>query len=136
MNTRHTTRSLWSALLLLTCLGCELPEGETLATIESPLYGYCDANVQGIGPVDVENDYLPHVIQCENGNAPLEALKAQAVAARSYLYYKMDTSGSVIDGQGDQVYSCGATPKAIHYQAVAATAGQGIRYNNTQIAAF
>lgn len=42
----------------------------------------------------------------ENGGAPYEALKAQAIAARSYLlYYKIETSGSINDGQSNQVYS-------------------------------
>ena len=32
------------------------------------------------------------VITCENGNADLEALKAQAVSARSYLYYRLEST--------------------------------------------
>ncbi len=97
---------------------------------------YCTATVNGVGQVDVETDYLPHVVQCENGGAPLEALKAQAVAARTYLYYKLDTSGSVNDGTSDQVYSCGATPSALHIQAVQETAGQVLTYNGSTICAF
>jgi hypothetical protein len=86
--------------------------------------------VDGLGPKGTEDDYLPHVIQCENGGANLEALKAQAIAARSVAYYNMADSGSICDGQGCQVYSCGATPSAIHYQAVQETAGQYLLYAN------
>ncbi len=57
-------------------------------------------------------------------------LKAQAIAARSVAYYNMATSGSICDGQGCQVYSCGSTPGAIHHQAVSETAGMYLSYNN------
>jgi hypothetical protein len=98
----------------------------------------CTADVAGVGDVDVESDYLPHVIACENGAASLEALKAQAVAARSYLYYKAANypGQPITDGQGDQVYTCNNQPSAIHYEAVAATAGEVLTYQGTQIAAF
>lgn len=98
----------------------------------------CSADVEGIGLVPVESDYLPHVIACENGAASFEALKAQAVAARSYLYYKANAyPGTPIqDGQGDQVYTCQNQPSAIHFEAVAATSGEILRYENTYVAAF
>lgn len=92
---------------------------------------HCDVQVEGQGLLDLEGDYLPHVIQCENGGANLEALKAQAIAARSVAYYNMETSGSICDSQGCQVYSCGATPSAIHHQAVEETSGIYLMYNNT-----
>jgi MYXO-CTERM domain-containing protein len=42
-----------------------------------------------------------------------EALKAQAIAARTYLYYKLGTGGSITDGQGDPGISsgCSAAPQ-------------------------
>ncbi len=107
-----------------------------LETSESALTAYCEANVNGVGTLDVETEYLPRVVNCENGGAPLEALKAQAVAARTYLYYKLETSGSINDGQSDQVYGCQRNPSEIHYQAVRETAGQVLRYNNKVIASF
>ncbi|MEE2644402.1 MAG: SpoIID/LytB domain-containing protein, partial [Myxococcota bacterium] len=76
------------------------------------------------------------VINCENGGAPLEALKAQAVAARSYLYYKLNNEGEIGDGQSDQVFSCGREPGPLHYEAVAATAGEVLVYRDEVIAAF
>ena len=134
-------RSNWF-LLGLTCLvafvaGCggpvDEPDDGTLGVrtdaVSAPLgQAYCEASVQGIGTISAEDDYLPHVITCENGGASLEALKAQAIAARSVLYYNMATTGSICDGQGCQVYSCGAQPAAKHYQAVKETAGMYLSY--------
>lgn len=104
--------------------------------LQGPLKAWCTANVIGKGEKDVELDYLPNVIRCENGNAPLEALKAQAVAARSYLYYKMNLSGKIADGTSDQVYGCDGAPKPIHYQAVEETKGEILQYKGVQVAAF
>ncbi len=100
------------------------------------LDAYCEATVVGTGLVDVETDYLPNVVNCENGAADFEALKVQAVSARSYLYYKLDTSGEIGDGTGDQVYSCAREPGPDHLAAVAETAGQVLRYRDVQVAAF
>jgi hypothetical protein len=97
---------------------------------------FCTAAVAGVAVVDVEADYLPHVIACENGAAGLEALKAQTVAARSYLYYRLTRSASIVDGTRDQVYSCGREPNMLHRMAVAATAGQVLQYRGVQVAAF
>jgi len=100
------------------------------------LDAYCTASVIGTGDVDVESDYLPSVVNCENGGASFEALKVQAVAARSFLYYKLDLYGEIGDGTGDQVYSCGREPGAEHELAVAATSGEVLQYQGVQIAAF
>jgi MYXO-CTERM domain-containing protein len=116
--------------------GDPLAEGEPLGEIGEELTAYCKAKVNGVGTVDVETNYLPHVVHCENGGAPYEALKAQAIAARTYLYYKLKTSGSINDGQSDQVYSCGSGPTATQIKAVKATAGQVLRYHDTTISAF
>ncbi len=109
---------------------------ETIGTSSAALTAYCSANVTGVGNIDTETDYLPHVVHCENGGAPLESLKAQAVASRTYLYYKMDTSGSIADGQGDQVYTCGSEPDANDIAAVSDTSGIVLQYKNATIAAF
>jgi hypothetical protein len=115
---------------------CSDTEEDGIGMLYFPVEAFCEVNVIGIGWIDAETDYLPHVIQCENGGADMEALKAQAVAARSYMYYKMASSGSVQDGTGDQVYSCGRTPTAEHMAAVAATAGQVLTYSGVVICAF
>jgi hypothetical protein len=121
-----------AALCLLFASACGNPEvpawvaaSADFRAVDAPLpRGYCTAKVQGRGLRDTETDYIPRVIRCENGGANLEALKAQAIAARSVLYYNMATSGSICDGQACQVYTCGAEPTEIHYRAARETAGQ------------
>ncbi len=129
------------AVLGLAVLGASACAGqpgddETLGQTSAPLTAYCQAKVNGVGTLDVETQYLPHVVHCENGGAPFEALKAQAVAARSYLYYKLETSGAVSDGQGDQVYSCGSGPTQEQIQAVKETEGLILRYKDTTVCSF
>jgi MYXO-CTERM domain-containing protein len=111
-------------------------ESEDLGTTREPLTAHCQANVTGIGTLDTETQYLPNVVHCENGGAPFEALKAQAIAARTFLYYKLETAGSIGDGQGDQVYSCGSTANALQKKAVLDTAGIVLRYKQQTIASF
>lgn len=101
-----------------------------------PQAALCSARVAGHGVVDVERDYLPRVVSCENGGAGFEALKAQAVAARSYLRHTLERRRSITDGAAAQVYSCGRAPRPEHYRAVAETAGQILRYRGTTVAAF
>lgn len=76
--------------------------------------------------VPTETDYVPNVVVSENGLASFEALKAQAVAARTFAYYVLDARNpSVIgDGQNDQVYSGSGSPRGIHFEAAAATEGE------------
>ena len=126
---------LGTALVLVACQDTDTSVPRT-QTHRAAVTAYCTATVNGVGQVDVETDYLPHVVQCENGGASLEALKAQAVAARSYLYYKLNLSGSINDGTSDQVYSCGANPSPQHYQAVDETAGQVLTYSGVTVCAF
>ncbi|MCC6214997.1 MAG: SpoIID/LytB domain-containing protein [Polyangiaceae bacterium] len=119
------------ALALAACGSAEdtSPIGRSAAPVAAPLpEAYCDIVVEGRGTLAAEDDYLPHVITCENGGAGLEALKAQAIAARSVAYYAMAEDGSICDGQGCQVYTCAATPGALAYQAVAETRGQYLAY--------
>lgn len=109
------------------------------------LEAFCEATVEtaaGTVVVDVETDYLPRVVSCENGAADQAALEAQAVAARSYLYYRLARTGMIGDGTGDQVYTCSRPPGPAHYQAVLDTSGLVLRYppgaadDGTQVAAF
>ncbi len=129
-----STRRIAAAVgisVLLASSGCGLADGaggESLGqvseAVHAPLsHAYCSIPVIGHGTKSMEQDYLPHVITCENGGANIEALKAQAIAARSVAYYNMATKGSICDGQGCQVYSCGATPGDKAKKAVADTAG-------------
>lgn len=105
--------------------------GELEQAIKAPLASaYCSVKVVGKGVKATEEDYLPNVITCENGGAGLEALKAQAIAARSVAYYEMASYGDICDGQGCQVYSCGKTPSALAKQAVAETSGMYLSFGS------
>jgi stage II sporulation SpoD-like protein len=124
---------LLAVLLVAGCAGEPLGEiGESSHALEA----FCEAEVSGSGVLDVENDYIPQVVACENGGASLEALKAQAVAARTYLYYKLRREGAIGDGQGDQVYTCNATAGGPHRRAAAETSGQVLMYGGVVIASF
>jgi hypothetical protein len=120
----------------LAAAACAQPGELEVGEVELAVEAYCDAEVAGSGTLDVENVYLPQVIACENGGASLEALKSQAVSARSYLYYKLSRQGSIGDGQGDQVYSCGNPAGDVHRQAAAETSGEILMYQGSIIAAF
>jgi len=78
--------------------------------------------------VPLETDYIPNVVQAENGAASFEALKAQAVAARSFLYYRLDRDEAVFDGTADQVYSDGVPPLTIHERAASDTEREILRF--------
>ena len=127
-------------VVLASPAGCgpadETADSEELGEISEGLAAFCSAKVQGVGKVPVETKYLARVVHCENGGAPFEALKAQAIAARTYLYYKLETSGSIADGQSDQVYSCGSGPTALQVKAVEETAGQVLRHSGLTLASF
>jgi MYXO-CTERM domain-containing protein len=124
------------AMVLVACSGGDPSEDEDTGDVAEPLTARCKVNVRGVGTLDVETDYLPNVVHCENGGAPYEALKAQAIAARTFLYYKLETSGSIADGQSDQVYSCGSKATALQKKAVQETAGIVLRYGGTTLCSF
>lgn len=90
--------------------------------------------------VDFEDNYLPNVVLRENGAASFEALKAQAVAARTFAYYKLETGNSFIrNSQADQVYSLGgqqSNPGGAWDRAVAETRGEFLSFNNITTATF
>ncbi len=91
--------------------------------------------------VNIEEEYIPGVVACENGGAPLEALKAQAVQARSFLYYKIFVAGQteIRNSTADQVFSCSYRPNgpdAIHIQAANETKGQYVEWNDYIVASF
>ena len=138
--------SIWTLLLGVTSCG-ESFEVEPLEE-GSDETGYlqhfqaltsmCSVNVQGGGTLDVETEYLPGVVACENGNADFEALKAQAIAARTFLKYKVDVErvSAIRNSQRDQVSSCGRAPSEEHRRAVEATRGQVLTHRGTLLASF
>lgn len=103
---------------------CGQVDDVTLGSHSDPITARCSVTVSGYGTVDVENDYLPNVINCENGAASDEALRAQAVAARTYLYYQLQTGTTTLtNSTSHQVYKCGKTVQQRHKDAVKATSG-------------
>jgi MYXO-CTERM domain-containing protein len=134
----------WASVVLVLGVACAADEGPDAwprrsesapgATphVVAPLpAAHCEVMVEGAGLLDLETEYLPRVVRCENGGANLQALKAQAIAARSVAYYAMETRGSICDSQGCQVYGCEGDPEPIHHQAVQETSGQYLAYDGT-----
>jgi stage II sporulation protein D len=116
---------------------------------------YDPGDITVINEVNVE-DYLYGVVPKEiESYAPYEALKAQAVAARSYAYKYIESpkspygkiSADLSDSSDSQVY-CGyaivnrvtgtitMVEQASTNSAVNATKGQALKYNGTYIYAF
>lgn len=96
-------------------------------------------NITAINQVDLEQ-YLYSVVGAEAvASWPIEALKAQAVAARSYALYKRKTeSNNLYDVDttiGTQVYQGLDTEYLTTHKAVNSTAGQIMTYNNRVILA-
>jgi hypothetical protein len=138
----------FSLAAVMAMSGCAMPGDadveldEEIGSLDQAVYAplaqaYCTVDVGWVGNTkDMETDYLPRVVACENGAADGAALRAQAIAARTTAYYYMGTQGYVCDSQACQVYTCGAQPQAKHHQAVADTAGQYLMYNNTVVYGF
>ena len=96
-------------------------------------------DVAVVNLIDVER-YLLGVLGGEMPSGwPIEALKAQAVAARTYaLYYhefRCDAAWDLTSTVEDQVYRSGAPPRKIR-DAVAATRGQVLLYDGELFPAF
>lgn len=81
--------------------------------------------VAGIGAIDFETTYLYGIAEMPS-SFPTEALKAQAIAARSYAYRYKQSGQAICTDEGCQVYSSGkaANPPDAWKQAVDATKGQ------------
>lgn len=98
-----------------------------------------DTGSGGFFTVDFENNYLPNVVLRENGAASFEALKAQAVAARTFAYFKLQGSSFIRNSQADQVYSLGGVrgnPGSQWEQAVRETEGEFLSFNDVLTASF
>lgn len=98
-----------------------------------------DNQITAINHVDLEQ-YLYSVVGAEAVSSwPLEALKAQAVAARSYALYKRQTESSNLYDLdttiGTQVYKGLDSEYTTTHEAVNSTLGQIMTYNNQVILA-
>jgi hypothetical protein len=115
------------------------PPAESLRSAHFALEAPCTIHVEGTGVVSIEDEYVANVVACENGGAPMEALKAQAVQARGYLYFAMLVTGrtTIGDSTSDQVFSCSYTSAGPrHYEAARATRGQYLSWNGHIVAPF
>ena len=97
------------------------------------------SGITAVNYVDLE-EYLYSVVGAEMPTSwPLEALKAQAVAARSYALYQRQTSGNAVFDVGDttswQVYEGIEEEAASTQQAVQETAGQVLTHEGQIIEA-
>ena len=82
--------------------------------------------------IDIE-EYLKGVVPSEIGNAALEAGKAQAIAARTFAYYKCQARGYITDKSStDQAFRSSrfSSSYARAHQAVEETKGELLYYNN------
>ena len=124
-------------LLPLALLAAACGEEPDFGAKAQAITAQCTITVAGKGAKSMEDDYLPHVIACEHGSADKEALKAQAVAARTFAYYKLSRGATTVqDGTSDQVYTCGNKPSQRHFDAVKATSGQVLMYKGVVICSF
>ncbi|KKH48881.1 N-acetylmuramoyl-L-alanine amidase [Methanosarcina sp. 1.H.A.2.2] len=93
-----------------------------------------------IDVLDIETEYLPYVVAAENGGAPFESMKAQAVASRTFAYYKIkNPRGSnfdLYDDERDQVYNPNKVLNKNHKKAVSETNGVTLRYDRDIICSF
>ncbi|BAT71360.1 stage II sporulation protein D [Thermosulfidibacter takaii ABI70S6] len=93
-----------------------------------------------INRVDIES-YLLSVVPSESiASWPIETLKAQAVASRTYAYYQMlhrkDRLYDLVDNEGDQAYRGVTREHPRSTKAVKGTIGQVLVYDNRPILAM
>jgi len=112
--------------------------GSSSITIRVKTETYGDGTIKTL---DLESEYLPVVVACENGAAPYESMKAQAVASRTFALYKINYEPrsddfDVYDDERDQVYNPGVTVTDQNRQSVRDTNGIVLRYTRVIICAF
>ncbi|MHB8104613.1 MAG: SpoIID/LytB domain-containing protein [Dehalococcoidales bacterium] len=86
---------------------------ETVTVTETAVFIRVKRESHGGGQIvtlNMETEYLPVVVACENPDAPYESLKAQAVASRTFAFYKMlheprSDHYDILDSELDQVYN-------------------------------
>jgi hypothetical protein len=102
----------------------------------SDISGFCQMKTDR-GEVPIE-EYLTSVVSCEAApGAGIEALKAQAIAARSFALHVNHAQGRPLrSSQADQHYDCGRPIRPEAREAVKQTAGVVGQYNETLVALF
>ena len=148
-------RSFWKMIFmlsLLTCLCFMNSVSFASSKMDIPEYIRVKLNDGTIERIDLDT-YLYSVVQSEMGlyykasgmksaaRVPIEALKAQAVASRSYAVYNIlhtshDTDYDVTSTTSSQVYKSNANIDALVKQAVDETTGQIITYDGEVACAY
>ncbi len=93
-----------------------------------------------IDVLNIETEYLPYVIAAENDIAPFESMKAQAVASRTFAYYKKEhpsgTNFDVYDDSRDQNYKPWLALTDNEINSVSQTNGIVIKWGGVIICSF
>ena len=90
--------------------------------------------------LNIETQYLPYVVAAENDIAPNQSMKAQAIASRTFAYYKKahpsGTNFDIYDDTRDQVYNpyLGLTTNIRN--SISETNGLVIKWDGVIICAF
>ncbi len=106
-------------------------EGKYKGVVE---FTYIDGGIRVINKVPLD-DYLASVVASESGDAPLEALKAQTILARTFLVRWGLRHGyaHTCDSDHCQVYLGFDKVKPIHYKAVKETEGEILSYEGKPV---
>ncbi|MCE8423799.1 MAG: SpoIID/LytB domain-containing protein, partial [Candidatus Methanoperedens sp.] len=93
-----------------------------------------------IDVLNIETEYLAYVVAAENDIAPFESMKAQAVASRTYAYFKKEhpsgTNFDVYDDSRDQNYNPGLFLTDNLINSVSQTNGIVIKWGGVIICSF
>jgi hypothetical protein len=143
------TKSLLGLVCAVVLSSCGIADDEASSTQEyapfetraqpvktAEISGFCQMNTdRGNVP---SQEYLTNVVSCEAApGAGIEALKAQAIAARSFaLHVNHAQNRALRSSQADQHYDCGRPIRPEAREAVEQTAGVVGQYNETLVALF
>ncbi len=93
-----------------------------------------------IDVLNIETEYLPYVVAAENDIAPFESMKAQAVASRTYAYYRKEhPSGAnfdIYDDSRDQNYKPWLVLTDNLINSVSQTNGRVLKWGSVIICGF
>lgn len=120
--------------LVMVLLSCALEAADGFGSVGQ---GSAVCNIRTPnGNADIE-EYLKSVVTCEAWSDQPEALRAVAIAARSYVYYHISLGNDVVgDSQGYQVMSCGKEVPPHVAEAVDTTRGLVLRYQGLYVIGY
>ncbi len=141
----QTKKLYWLVSLSWMAASCGMDGGSYLddpglskAEITPDSLSKCQVKVAGQW-LDMETEYLPKVIACENDAADWEAMLANVISARTYAYYiqyQERKNGELFDDIRDQTFNCKNPVNETIRAAIRATSGQVLTYRGNLIAGF